>query len=51
MRRALACLVACVLLAGCGSGSSTPKIPSIQAARTFQLANFEPAGKVQPGSR
>ena len=49
MRTALACLVACVLLAGCGSGSSTPKIPSIQAARTFQLANFEPAGKVQPG--
>jgi hypothetical protein len=49
MNRALACLVACVLLAGCGSGSSTPKVPSIQAARTFQLADFEPAGKVQPG--
>jgi hypothetical protein len=49
MRRALACLVACVLLGGCGSGSSTPKVPSIQAARTFQLADFEPAGKVQPG--
>jgi hypothetical protein len=49
MNRALACLVACVLVAGCGSGSSTPQVPSIQAARTFRLANFEPAGPVQPG--
>jgi hypothetical protein len=49
MRRALALAVACTLLAGCGSGSSTPKVPTIQAARTFQLADFEPAGKVQAG--
>ena len=49
MSRALAFLVACVVLAGCGSGSSTPEVPSIQAARTFQLADFEPAGKVQAG--
>jgi hypothetical protein len=49
MKTPLACLVACLMLAGCGSGSSTPTIPSIQAARTYRLVNFQPAGKVQPG--
>ena len=48
MKSRLLCLGACIVLAGCGSGSS-PKAPSIQAARTFRLANFEPAAKVQPG--
>ena len=37
------------LSAGCGSGSSSPQAPTIQAARTFELADFEPAGPVQPG--
>jgi hypothetical protein len=45
----LACLLACLLFAGCGSGSSAPRVPSIQAARTFRLADFRPAGKVEPG--
>ena len=38
----------CIVLAGCGSGSSTPQ-PTIEAARVFRLANFEPAGKVARG--
>jgi hypothetical protein len=33
----------------CGSGSSTPKVPTIQPARTYKLAGFRPAGKVAPG--
>ena len=50
MRLRLAGLIACVVvLAGCGSGSSSPKVPTIQAARTFELANFQPSGPVQPG--
>jgi hypothetical protein len=49
MKTRLSCLIACIVLAGCGSGASTPQVPSIQAARTFRLANFHPTGKVQPG--
>jgi hypothetical protein len=49
MKTRLLCLIACIVLAGCGSGASTPQVPSIQAARTFRLANFHPTGKVQPG--
>ena len=53
MRWRLVCLMACVVVvvvvAGCGSGSSSPQVPTIQAARTFALANFQPAGPVQPG--
>jgi hypothetical protein len=45
----LAWLFACALVCGCGSGSSTPKVPSISAARTYRLAGFQPAGKVEPG--
>jgi hypothetical protein len=43
------CLALCTLVtAGCGSGSG-PKAPSIQPARTFRLAGFQPARKVPPG--
>jgi hypothetical protein len=49
MKSRLPCLLACVVVAGCGSGSSTPKAPSVQAARTFRLAGFEPARPVKPG--
>jgi hypothetical protein len=35
-------------LAGCG-GSSEPDFPTIGAARTFQLAEFEPARALRPG--
>ena len=52
MRLRLVCLIACVVvLAGCGSGSSSPQVPTIQAARTFELANFQPAGPCSPASR
>jgi hypothetical protein len=38
------------VVGGCGgSSSSTPSIPTIQAARTFQLAGFQPAGVVVAG--
>ena len=33
----------------CGSGSSTPKVPTIQPARTYKLAGFQPTAKVVPG--
>ena len=49
MKTRLSLLVACLVLAGCGSGSSSPTVPSIQAAHTYRLADFQPAGKVQPG--
>jgi hypothetical protein len=50
MRSRLVCLIACVVVvAGCGSGSSSPQVPTIHAAQTFELANFQPAGPVQPG--
>ena len=32
------------MLAGCGGGSSGPSFPTIGAARTFEIADFEPAG-------
>jgi len=50
MRKLLLLLAAVPLVAACGgSPSSTPKIPTIQAARTFQLAGFEPSGSVAAG--
>jgi len=39
---------AILALAGCG-GSSSPSFPTIQAARTYRLAGFQPSGPVQPG--
>jgi hypothetical protein len=49
MKMRVPCLAACLVLAGCGSGSSPPSVPSIKAARTYRLANFQPAAKVQTG--
>jgi hypothetical protein len=49
MKRAVLLATLAVLAAGCGSGSSGPKLPTIQAARTYRLVDFQPAGKVQPG--
>jgi hypothetical protein len=47
--RLLPIVVALLAASGCGSGSSTPKAPTVQAAHTYRLAGFEPAGKVEPG--
>jgi hypothetical protein len=35
-------------LSACGS-SSSPKLPTIQAAHTYHFTGFEPAGPVEPG--
>lgn len=43
--------VAVTALSACGgSGSSQPATPTIQPARTFALSDFEPAGRVTPGT-
>jgi hypothetical protein len=47
--RLLVLTVFAVAVSSCGSGSSTPKVPTIQAARTYKLAGFRPAGTVAPG--
>jgi hypothetical protein len=45
-----AVLAAALVLGGCGgTSSSTPSIPTIQAARTFQLAGFQPSGTAAAG--
>jgi hypothetical protein len=49
MRKSVALLVGCCLLAGCGGSSSTPQVPTVQAARTFKLANFAPSASVEAG--
>jgi hypothetical protein len=46
---ALAPVLATLLLAGCGGGSSGPSIPTIGAAKTYGLADFAPAGALRPG--
>jgi hypothetical protein len=38
-----------LLAAACGSGEG-PAVPSIPAARTFELAGFQPAARVKPGT-
>jgi hypothetical protein len=47
-RRLLVLAALALVLPACGSTSS-PKIPTIQAARTYRLAGFQPAGKVEVG--
>jgi hypothetical protein len=50
MRKSLLLVLgACCLLAGCGGSSSTPQVPTVQAAETFQLANFTPDASVRAG--
>jgi hypothetical protein len=48
MKRLLPVLVAAASLAACG-GSSGPSFPTVQAARTYRLTGFEPAGPVPAG--
>jgi hypothetical protein len=42
-------VVSLVALSGCGGGSSSPQVPTIQPARTFDLEDFEPATTAEPG--
>jgi hypothetical protein len=39
-----------LVLAGCGSSASGPAVPTIAPAKTFEIANFTPAGAIQPGT-
>jgi hypothetical protein len=47
-RTLLVALAACLLLAGCG-GSSKPSFPTVGAARTFALVDFQPTGTAVAG--
>jgi hypothetical protein len=50
MTRALPVLaVLAVAAAGCGGSSGGSGFPTIQAARTYTLEDFRPAGPIQPG--
>jgi hypothetical protein len=41
---------ALLLAAGCGgSGSTTPSLPTIQAAKTYALQGFVPSGRIEAG--
>jgi hypothetical protein len=46
---ALVSLPACLLLVSACTSSSGIQTPTVPAARTFQLAGFEPAGSIRPG--
>jgi hypothetical protein len=46
--RFLAAAGAVLALAGCGSGSKS-SVPTVGAARVFQLGSFEPSGPAKPG--
>jgi hypothetical protein len=39
-----------LVVAACGGSSSSPQTPTIQPARTFALAGFEPSGAAAPGA-
>ena len=45
----LALLLLALLAAGCGGSSGGSGFPTIQAARTYSLADFRPARPLQPG--
>jgi hypothetical protein len=49
IRRLAPLALVALVLTGCGGGSSGPSFPTIGAARTFGMADFEPAGPIQPG--
>jgi hypothetical protein len=50
-RRLLVLVAAAAMLAGCGGGgSSAPSFPTVGAAKTYQLAQFKPAGPVRAGT-
>ena len=45
---ALAAVAVTLAASGCGGGSSTPDFPTLQAAQTYELADFQPSGSVRP---
>jgi hypothetical protein len=47
-RRLLPLAALVLVLAGCG-GSSSPNLPTIQAARRYELVDFKPTSPVTPG--
>jgi len=49
MRKSLFAVVAVLLLAGCGGGSSSTSFPTVGAARTFEIVDFEPSAPVPAG--
>jgi hypothetical protein len=50
-RRLLVLVAAAAMLAGCGGGgSSAPSFPTVGAAKTYELAQFKPAGPVRAGT-
>jgi hypothetical protein len=50
-RRLLVLVAAAAMLAGCGGGgSSAPSFPTVGAAKTYELAQFKPAGPVGAGT-
>src|SRR3954451_18418401 len=48
MKRLALLGLAALLLAGCGGGSSDSSFPTIGAAQTYEIADFEPANAIQP---
>jgi hypothetical protein len=48
MKRLLLLGVAGLLVAGCGGGSSGTSFPTIGAAKTYAIADFEPTGPMKP---
>jgi hypothetical protein len=49
-KRLLPLAIGCMLLAACGGSSSKSGFPTIQAARTYALADFEPSTPVKAGT-
>jgi hypothetical protein len=48
MKRLAVLGLTALLLAGCGGGSSDPSFPTIGAAKTYEIADFQPEAPIQP---
>jgi hypothetical protein len=49
MRRELGLIGLAVVLAGCGGGGGSPRVPVVQRARIYHLQAFRPAGSMRAG--
>lgn len=49
MKRLVALAVLAVAASGCGGGGSGVEVPTIQAARNYELVDFVPKGPITPG--